>query len=168
VLHENVLFQNRSGRENIALADPAMPMEALQSCAARPCGSARIHPRADSSYGHGRRRARLNASCGQRQRIAIARASSPTPQFLIFDEATSALDRRASRIIHQNIKRSAGADGSLVIAHRLSDRAGDGSHLSRSSGPLVEDGPTERADKTGGPLCIVLQSACGRNCMKSR
>ena len=58
VLQENVLF-NRSVRENIALADPAMPMERVIA-AAEPRGSARIHPRAGRRLRHDRRRARLN------------------------------------------------------------------------------------------------------------
>ena len=58
VLQENVLF-NRSVRENIALADPAMPMERVIAAASL-AGSARIHPRVGGRLRHGRRRARLN------------------------------------------------------------------------------------------------------------
>ena len=59
VLQENVLF-NRSVRENIALADPAMPMERVIA-AATLAGRARVHPRTRRGLRHDRRRARLDA-----------------------------------------------------------------------------------------------------------
>ena len=56
VLQENVLF-NRTIRENIALADPGMPMRARDR-RGRARRRARLHPRAARGLRHDRRRAR--------------------------------------------------------------------------------------------------------------
>src|SRR6476646_217171 len=72
VLQENVLF-NRSVRENIALADPAMPMERVIA-AARLAGAHDFILELPEGYDTivGERGSTLSG--GQRQRIAIARA----------------------------------------------------------------------------------------------
>ena len=57
VLQENMLF-NRSIRDNIALADPAMPME-RDHRRGQACRRPRVHPRAAGRLRHARRRARL-------------------------------------------------------------------------------------------------------------
>ena len=118
VLQENVLF-NRSVRDNIALADPAMPMERVIA-AARLAGAHEFILELAEGYDTvvGERGSTLSG--GQRQRIAIARALVTDPRILIFDEATSALDYESERIIQQNMKEIANGRTVLVIAHRLS------------------------------------------------
>src|SRR5262249_6494824 len=114
VLQENVLF-NRSVRDNIALADPAMPMERVIA-AARPAGAHEFILELSEGYDTivGERGSTLSG--GQRQRIAIARALITDPRILIFDEATSALDYESERIIQQNMKEIAKGRTVLVIA----------------------------------------------------
>jgi subfamily B ATP-binding cassette protein HlyB/CyaB len=77
VLQENVLF-NRSVRENIALADPAMPMERVIA-AARLAGAHDFILELTEGYDTivGERGSTLSG--GQRQRIAIARALNHRP-----------------------------------------------------------------------------------------
>jgi ATP-binding cassette, subfamily B, bacterial HlyB/CyaB len=118
VLQENVLF-NRSVRENIALADPGAPMEAVIR-AAKLAGAhefiLELPEGYDTTVGeHG-----ATLSGGQRQRIAIARALITDPRILIFDEATSALDYESERIIQENMQAIRAGRTVIVIAHRLS------------------------------------------------
>ncbi|HKC34232.1 MAG TPA: type I secretion system permease/ATPase, partial [Xanthobacteraceae bacterium] len=78
VLQENVLF-NRSVRENIALADPAMPMERVIA-AARLAGAHDFILELTEGYDTivGERGSTLSG--GQRQRVAIARALIADPR----------------------------------------------------------------------------------------
>ncbi len=118
VLQENVLF-NRSLRDNIALSNPALPIEAIMEVA-KLAGAhdfiCELPEGYDTLVGeHG-----TGLSGGQRQRIAIARALIGNPRILIFDEATSALDYESEKIIQDNMRRICAGRTVLIIAHRLS------------------------------------------------
>lgn len=118
VLQENFLF-DLLVRENIALADPGMPMEAVVQ-AAQLAGAHEFILELPEGYDtrvgeHG-----VMLSGGQRQRIAIARALVTNPRILILDEATSALDYESEHIIQQNLARICAGRTVFVIAHRLS------------------------------------------------
>ena len=118
VLQDNVLF-NRTVRENIALSDPGLPMEAVIQ-AATLAGAHDFILEMPEGYDtlvgeHGD-----NLSGGQRQRIAIARALIVNPRILILDEATSALDYESERIIQQNMPAICKHRTVIIIAHRLS------------------------------------------------
>ena len=118
VLQENVLF-NRRIRDNIALADPGAPLEAVIEVA-KLAGAHEFILELPEGYDtvvgeHG-----ATLSGGQRQRIAIARALMGDPRILIFDEATSALDYESERIVQQNMKAICRGRTVIIIAHRLS------------------------------------------------
>ncbi len=118
VLQENFLF-NRSVRDNIALADPGIPMERVLD-AARLAGAHEFILELAEGYDtlvgeHG-----STLSGGQRQRIAIARALISNPRILIFDEATSALDYESESIIQKNLAQICKGRTVFIIAHRLS------------------------------------------------
>jgi subfamily B ATP-binding cassette protein HlyB/CyaB len=148
VLQENVLF-NRSVRDNIALADPAMPMERVIA-AAQLAGAHEFILELTEGYDTmvGERGSTLSG--GQRQRIAIARALVTDPRILIFDEATSALDYESERIIQQSMKEIAKGRTVLVIAHRLSTVRTADRIVTLDRGRLVEDGSHDALIKTGG------------------
>jgi len=118
VLQENILF-NRSVRENIALADPAQPMDQVIE-AAKLAGAHEFILELPEAYDTHIDERGGNLSGGQRQRIAIARALAIDPTILIFDEATSALDAESEEIIQRNLKVIAKNRTLIVIAHRLS------------------------------------------------
>ncbi|OEZ93383.1 toxin RTX-I translocation ATP-binding protein [Janthinobacterium sp. HH107] len=118
VLQENILF-NRSVRDNIALSDPALPIDAVIAVA-KLAGAhdfiCELPEGYDTMVGeHG-----TGLSGGQRQRIAIARALIGDPRILIFDEATSALDYESEKIIQDNMRGICAGRTVLIIAHRLS------------------------------------------------
>ncbi len=118
VLQENFLF-NRSIRENIALSDPAMPMERVVQ-AAKMAGAHEFILELPDGYDNLVGEHGCNLSGGQRQRLAIARALITNPKILIFDEATSALDYESEHIVHQNMRYICKGRTVFIIAHRLS------------------------------------------------
>jgi subfamily B ATP-binding cassette protein HlyB/CyaB len=118
VLQENILF-NRTVRENIALSDPALPMERVIA-AAQLAGAHDFILQLPYGYDTEIEERGGNLSGGQRQRIAIARALITNPAILILDEATSALDAESEEIIQDNLGAIAHNRTVLIIAHRLS------------------------------------------------
>ncbi|MGY3421824.1 HlyB family type I secretion system ABC transporter [Bradyrhizobium sp. F1.13.4] len=148
VLQDNMLF-NRSVRDNIALADPSLPMDRIID-AAKLAGAHDFILELPEGYDTvvGERGSTLSG--GQRQRIAIARALVGNPRILIFDEATSALDYESERIIHDNMKEIAKGRTVLIIAHRLSTVRGADRIFTLERGRLVEDGTHDALIKTGG------------------
>ena len=138
VLQENMLF-NRSIRDNIALADPGLPIEAVMA-AAKLAGAHEFILELTEGYDtlvgeHG-----STLSGGQRQRIAIARALIGNPRILIFDEATSALDYESERIIQNNMKAICQGRTVLIIAHRLSAVRDANRIVVLDRGQIVEQG----------------------------
>jgi subfamily B ATP-binding cassette protein HlyB/CyaB len=136
-------------RDNIALSDPAMPMERVIE-AANLAGAHDFILELTEGYDTivGERGSTLSG--GQRQRIAIARALVADPRILIFDEATSALDYESERIIQHNMKEIARGRTVLIIAHRLSTVRTADRIFTLERGRLVEDGTHDALIKTGG------------------
>jgi ATP-binding cassette, subfamily B, bacterial HlyB/CyaB len=159
VLQENVLF-NRSVRDNIALADPAMPIE-LVIAAARLAGAHEFILELPESYDTivGERGSSLSG--GQKQRIAIARALVTNPRILIFDEATSALDYESERVIQQNMQEIAKGRTVFIIAHRLSTVRRTDRIITVDAGRVVEDGSHDDLIKTGGRYASLHRLQAG-------
>jgi subfamily B ATP-binding cassette protein HlyB/CyaB len=159
VLQENVLF-NRSVRDNIALADPAMPMERVVA-AARLAGAHDFILELAEGYDTivGERGSTLSG--GQRQRIAIARALVTNPRILIFDEATSALDYESERIIQENMREIVKGRTVLVIAHRLSTVRAMDRIVTLEGGRVIEDGSHDALIKTGGRYASLHRLQAG-------
>lgn len=116
VMQDTALFSG-SVRKNIALHDPAMPMEKIVTAARL----AAIH---DDVLNMPMEYETLVAeggsalSGGQRQRLALARALAHNPAILLLDEATSHLDVITEQQVEQNLR--AVACTQIIIAHRLS------------------------------------------------
>jgi subfamily B ATP-binding cassette protein HlyB/CyaB len=159
VLQENVLF-NRTIRENIALADPGLPMERIVT-AAKLAGAHEFILEMPEGYDTmvGERGASLSG--GQRQRVAIARALVGNPRILIFDEATSALDYESERIVQQNMRSIAQGRTVLIIAHRLSTVRSADRIITLERGRLVEDGTHDELIRTGGRYASLHRIQAG-------
>jgi ATP-binding cassette, subfamily B, bacterial HlyB/CyaB len=138
VLQENVLF-NRSVRANIAIADPAAPLDRVIR-AAQLAGAHEFITELPQGYETVVGEQGSSLSGGQRQRIAIARALFTNPRILIFDEATSALDYESEAAIHRNMAQICRGRTVFVIAHRLSAVARAHRIIVLDKGTIVESG----------------------------
>jgi subfamily B ATP-binding cassette protein HlyB/CyaB len=118
VSQENFLFSG-TVRENIAIINPGLPMEAVIA-AAKLAGAHEFITHLPKGYDTqvGERGGGLSG--GQRQRLAIARILINNPKIIIFDEATSALDYESEQIIQKNMEIICKGRTVFIIAHRLS------------------------------------------------
>ncbi|MDR2902015.1 MAG: type I secretion system permease/ATPase, partial [Lactobacillales bacterium] len=148
VLQENTLF-NRSIRDNIALADPTVPIERVMAVA-KTAGAHEFIAGMPEGYDTivGERGASLSG--GQRQRIAIARALLTNPRILILDEATSALDYESESLIKANMKKISTGRTVLTIAHRLSTVRTCDRIIVIEKGKIIEQGTHDDLIKLQG------------------
>src|SRR4029453_17889220 len=124
-------------RQNIALSNPAMPLEGVVEAAKVAC----IHDEIVAMpMGYDTRLVDGGASLsgGQQQRIALARALAHRPTILLLDEATSDLDGVTERMVHHNL--SVLGCSRIVIAHRLSTIANADRILVMEEGRIVQQG----------------------------
>jgi subfamily B ATP-binding cassette protein HlyB/CyaB len=154
VLQENVLFAGTI-RDNIALSNPALPIERIFE-AAKLAGAHEFICELPEGYDtivgeHG-----TGLSGGQRQRIAIARTLITNPRILIFDEATSALDYESEQIIQENMRKICAGRTVLIIAHRLSAVRDADRILVMERGQIVEDGPHDQLLTINGGIYAHL------------
>jgi ATP-binding cassette, subfamily B, bacterial len=127
-------------RSNIALVDPALPLEKIVRAAkvaqlheeimAMPMGYETILADGGTSL-----------SGGQRQRLALARALVQQPSILLLDEATSELDTVTEARIQAELALLSSTR--IVIAHRLSTIRDADLILVLDAGVLVEQGTHE-------------------------
>lgn len=149
VLQENFLF-NRSVRENIALADPGLPLERVIH-AAKLAGAHDFILELPEGYDTVVGEKGASLSGGQRQRLAIARALITNPRILIFDEATSALDYESEHAVMQNMRAICQGRTVLIIAHRLSTVRMANKIIVIEKGQIVETGThAELVDRPNG------------------
>jgi subfamily B ATP-binding cassette protein HlyB/CyaB len=159
VLQENILF-NRTVRENIALADPTRPMEAVLA-AAELAGAHEFIVQLPHGYDTPIEERGGNLSGGQRQRIAIARALIGDPRVLILDEATSALDAESEEIIQKNLRMIAHGRTVIIIAHRLSAVRQCHRIVTVEQGEITEEGDHEALLKRGGRYATLYAKQMG-------
>ncbi len=148
VSQEAFLF-NASLRENIAIADPGAPLDAVVRAAQK----ANLHEfirGLPEGYETAVGDRGLKLSGGQRQRVAIARALLHDPPLLIFDEATSALDSVAERTIQETIEALKPGRVVIVIAHRLSTIVNADRIVVLDRGRVVEQGSHAELVGVGG------------------
>ena len=81
-----------------------------------------------------------NLSQGQRQLLAIARATVADPPVLILDEATSSIDTRTERLVQQGMDGLMYGRTTFVIAHRLSTVRNSDCIMVLEQGRIIERG----------------------------
>jgi subfamily B ATP-binding cassette protein HlyB/CyaB len=159
VLQENLLF-TRSVRENIAITDPAAPIEAVVRVA-QLAGAHDFISELPEGYDTLVGEQGGSLSGGQRQRIAIARALFTNPRILIFDEATSALDYESEAIVQRNMAQIAQGRTVLIIAHRLSAVRHAHRIIVMDKGQIKEAGPHETLLRQQGIYAHLWQMQDG-------
>ncbi|EME69947.1 toxin secretion ABC transporter ATP-binding and membrane protein [Paramagnetospirillum caucaseum] len=160
VLQENWLF-NRSIKDNIALADPSIPLDRVIA-AARTAGAHEFISELAEGYDTVLGERGSSLSGGQRQRVAIARALVTNPRILIFDEATSALDYESEKAIQDNMRSICSGRTVFIIAHRLSTVRDADRIVVVDKGEVVEDGShAELLEIEGGRYARLWQAQTG-------
>ena len=96
----------------------------------------------------GQRGAQLSA--GERQLVALIRASLVDPDVLVLDEATSSVDALTEVRLTRALERLSRGRTTIAIAHRLSTAARADRVLVLDHGRLVEDGPHTELIERGG------------------
>jgi ABC-type bacteriocin/lantibiotic exporter with double-glycine peptidase domain len=152
VTQEPYLF-GVSLRENIAFADPSLPLEAVKQAATRACVADDIETLPlgyDTVLSDGG----SSLSGGQRQRVALARALASSPRVLLLDEATSHLDAITEEAVHRQLDKLECT--TIVVAHRLSTVAGADVIVVLDGGRIVEQGThTDLLERAGAYAELV-------------
>jgi ATP-binding cassette subfamily B protein len=89
-------------------------------------------------------------SAGERQLVALIRASLVDPDVLVLDEATSSVDALTEVRLARALERLASGRTTIAIAHRLSTAARADRVLVLDHGRLVEDGTHTELVQAGG------------------
>ena len=104
----------------------------------------------------GQRGAQLSA--GERQLVALVRASLVDPDVLVLDEATSSVDALTEVRIGRALAKLAAGRTTIAIAHRLSTAARADRVLVLEHGRLVEDGAHAELWAAGGAYSRMYEA----------
>jgi ATP-binding cassette subfamily B protein len=148
VTQETYLF-NASIRENLLYARLDATQEEIEAAARL----AFIHDRImqlEDGYDTmlGERGYRMSG--GEKQRLAIARATLKDPRILILDEATSSLDSESERLVQEALEPVMAGRTTVAIAHRLSTIVAADVIFVLDHGRLVEQGTHAELVGAGG------------------
>ena len=97
-------------------------------------------------------------SAGERQLVALVRASLVDPDVLVLDEATSSVDALTEVRIGRALDKLAAGRTTVAIAHRLSTAARADRVMVLEHGRLVEDGPHAQLVAAGGPYSRMYEA----------
>jgi ATP-binding cassette subfamily B protein len=138
VMQDTVLF-SASVYDNIGFGGVNISRGEIES-AARIAGADEFIRALPEQYGTVLGERGVNLSHGQRQRIALARASVNNASILLFDEPTTALDQRNKRIVHEGIRRIANGHTAIIVTHDLHEAALADRIVYLEAGRIVEQG----------------------------
>lgn len=97
-------------------------------------------------------------SAGERQLVALLRASIADPDVLILDEATSSVDALTEVRMARALEHLARGRTTIAIAHRLSTAMRADRVLVLENGRLIEDGPHTTLAAAGGHYAALFES----------
>src|SRR5277367_1825309 len=100
-----------------------------------------------------------NLSCGERQRLALARILLKQPPILILDEATSALDNISEREVQRALGMTNIDRTTILVAHRLSTLRDADRIFVFDDGRIVEVGTFDSLVAAGGVFTELFMSA---------
>jgi ATP-binding cassette, subfamily B, putative efflux pump len=104
----------------------------------------------------------LKVSCGQRQRLALARAFLKDSRIVILDEATSAVDSEAENLIQDAIERLMEGRTVVTIAHRLRSATASDLIVVLDQGVVAETGNHDDLLRRGGIYArLITEQARG-------
>jgi ATP-binding cassette, subfamily B, bacterial len=153
VVNQSFALFGTTIRENIALADPALPLAEVERAARLAC----LHEEIAAlplGYNTPLLDRGTALSGGQRQRVALARALVRQPRILLLDEATSALDAATERQVQGALQTLDCTR--VVIAHRLSTVRAADLILVMEEGALVEAGDHQTLLDQGGAYARLV------------
>ncbi|WP_242664250.1 ABC transporter ATP-binding protein [Chlorobium sp. N1] len=119
VVMQDVFLFSGTIRENLAFANPNLPVETLRA-AAETVGADRFIRKFPEGYEHRILENGTGLSAGQKQLIAFVRALLYNPEVLVLDEATSSVDTETEGLVDRATLRLMKGRTSIIIAHRLS------------------------------------------------
>lgn len=97
-------------------------------------------------------------SAGERQLVALVRASLVDPDVLVLDEATSSVDALTEVRLTRALDKLAAGRTTISIAHRLSTAARADRVLVLEHGRLVQDGPHTELVGASGPYARMYEA----------
>ena len=97
-------------------------------------------------------------SAGERQLVALVRASLVDPAVLVLDEATSSVDALTEVRLSRALERLASGRTTIAIAHRLSTAARADRVLVLEHGRLVQDGSHAELVQVEGPYLRMYEA----------
>ncbi|MDQ3982852.1 MAG: peptidase domain-containing ABC transporter [Actinomycetota bacterium] len=145
-------------RDNIALTDPSLSLDAVVEAARLAC----IHDEVMAMpMGYETLLADGGGSLagGERQRLALARALVHRPAIVVLDEATSALDSVTEAKVYQNLK--ALECTRIIVAHRLSTILHADLIVVLEHGRLAEQGKHDELVTLGGRYAELVAAQRG-------
>jgi len=119
VVLQDVFLFSGDVRANLALGDPAVPMERIEK-SAKAANADTFIRRLPERYLAPVRERGSNFSAGQRQLLSLARVLVFQPEILVMDEATSSVDTETEALIQDALEKVMRNRTCLLIAHRLS------------------------------------------------
>jgi ATP-binding cassette subfamily B protein len=119
VVLQDVFLFSGDVRANLALGDPSIPLERIETAARIANAEGFIRRLPDRYDAHVRERG-SNFSGGQKQLLSLARVLVYQPEILVMDEATSSIDTETEALIQDALEKVMQNRTCLLIAHRLS------------------------------------------------